>query len=130
MHHPYMYTQGTVLPCMPYIESTLRTLATCLTSSQVYICILITGPLWSLHFSSCVRHVLSTLLTNLHDQSIHVTGPIYKQFSDTQCIHVHVLRTNIVVCISCMWCLHKFTAYILSVAHQKESGILTGGSQL
>ena len=45
-------------------------------------------PPLSLHFSSCVRHVLSALLTNLHDQSVHVMGPIYKQFSDTQCIHV------------------------------------------
>ena len=42
--------------------------------------------------------MLSALLTNLHDQSVHVTGPIYKQFSDTQCIHV-LLCTDIAVCM-------------------------------
>ena len=71
------------------IESTLRTLATWLILSQVYPyyrATLIT-PLLKL----CKTYVLSTLLTNLHDQSIHVTGPIYKQFSDTMhtCTTMH-----------------------------------------
>ena len=65
--------------------------------------------------------MLSTLLTNLHDQSVHVMKPIFQQFSDTQCVHA-LLCTDIAVCISCV--CGAFTsllqARVLSVAHQRE----------
>ena len=101
LYHPK--TQGTVLPSMPYWKyiTNASNIINFVTSIHI------PRPLWSLHFSSCVRHVLPTLLTNLHDQSVYVMGPIYKQFSDTQCIHV-LLCTGIVVCISCVWRLRKW----------------------
>ena len=51
---------------------------------------------------------------------VYVTGPIYTQFSDTQCIlHAQTLRFASASSL-------QARVYILSVAHQRESGILTG----
>ena len=99
------YTQGTVLPSMPYWKYIKHTSNMTNFVTQIHI----TGPLWSLHFSSCVRHVLSTF----NNISMTKVSMVWGQFINNSvthnayyCTNAQPLRFASVVCGT----LYKFAA--------------------